>query len=298
MWQIQTYHGRVAALLFLCACGWAFGCSSVDYLPKGGGEKICHTYYTIGYHAQHKQASWVYYELKERGGRKVSRKDNFRVDPKVKEGISTPEDYKRSGYDQGHLCPAADMSFDVRAMSETFYMSNMSPQEPAFNRGAWKRLEEQVRKRARKELLYVVTGPVFKNNKGYIGKNRVTVPGYYYKLFYAPVKQQMIAYVLPNQAISRSLSQYAVPVDKVEELTGLDFFSQLPDEVEQVLEADTNVHLARFATPEKEPRQPKPTQRWIAVVGVIVLFLLVQFLLHRFTAKWGKKRGRKHKKKR
>ena len=287
-------YGRVVTLLFLCA----FGFSSVDYLPKGGGEKIRHTYYAIGYHAEHKQASWVYYELKERGGGKVFRKDNFRVDPKVKVGASTPEDYKRSGYDRGHLCPAADMSFDVRAMSETFYMSNMSPQDPAFNRGAWKRLEEQIRKRARKELLYVVTGPVFKNNKGHIGKNRVTVPGYYYKLFYAPAKLQMVAYVLPNQATSKPLIQYAVPVDKVEELTGLDFFSQLPDEVEQVLEADTNVHLARFSVPKKETRQPEPTQRWIAVVGVIVLFLLVQFLLRRFTAKRGKKRSKKYKKKR
>lgn len=97
------------------------------------------------------------------------------------------------------------MSFNAKAMSETFYMSNMSPQVPMFNRGIWKELEEHVRNRARKEKLYVVTGPIFKSNKGAIGKGKVTVPGYYYKLFYSPSKQQMIAYVLPNEESKRPL---------------------------------------------------------------------------------------------
>ena len=118
-------------------------------------------------------------------------------------------------------------------MSETFYMSNMSPQVPMFNRGIWTELEEHVRNRARKEKLYVVTGPIFKSNKGAIGKGKVTVPGYYYKLFYSPSKQQMIAYVLPNEESKRPLNSFAVPVDKVEKMTGIDFFSQLPDDLER-----------------------------------------------------------------
>ena len=139
---------------------------------------------------------------------KASRKNDFRVDPKISRWSATPDDYKRSGYDRGHLCPAADMSFNAKAMSETFYMSNMSPQVPMFNRGIWKELEEHVRNRARKEKLYVVTGPIFKSNKGSIGKGKVTVPGYYYKLFYSPSKQQMIAYVLPNEESKRPLISF------------------------------------------------------------------------------------------
>ena len=178
----------------------------------------------------------MYYELGATNlTGKASRKNDFRVDPKISRWSATPDDYKRSGYDRGHLCPAADMSFNAKAMSETFYMSNMSPQVPMVNREIWKELEEHVRNRARKEKLYVVTGPIFKSNKGAIGKGKVTVPGYYYKLFYSPSKQQMIAYVLPNEESKRPLNSFAVPVDKVEKMTGIDFFSQLPDDLERVL---------------------------------------------------------------
>ena len=184
-------------------------------------------------------------------------------------------------------------------MSETFYMSNMSPQVPMFNRGIWKELEEHVRNRARKESLYVVTGPIFKSNKGAIGKGKVAVPGYYYKLFYSPAKQQMIAYVLPNEESKRPLNSFAVSVDKVEKMTGIDFFSQLPDDLERELEADTLSHVSRDGGQASGGSyRPTRNQQVIAVVAVVVIFLVVHFLIkHRGGKKKKKKPARKPAKK-
>ena len=178
-------------------------------------------------------------------------------------------------------------------------MSNMSPQVPMFNRGIWKELEEHVRNRARKEKLYVVTGPIFKSNKGAIGKGKVTVPGYYYQLFYSPSKQQMIAYVLPNEESKRPLNSFAVPVDKVEKMTGIDFFSQLPDDLERVLEADTLSHVSRDGGQVSGGLyRPTRNQQIIAVVAVVTIFLLVHFLIkHRGGKKKKKKPARKPVKK-
>ena len=95
----------------------------------------------------------------------------------VASGSAKPSDYVKSGYDRGHLCPAGDMTQSVEAMSETFYMSNMSPQVPGFNRGIWKSLEEQVRKWGKEEQIHVVTGPVFENEKENRGES-----GYYTRI--------------------------------------------------------------------------------------------------------------------
>ena len=210
---------------------------NVEYLPASRGELVRHTYYVLSYDSVHKQADWVYYvPLIAEEGAKAERTNNFREDPLVSSGSASPSDYTKSGYDRGHLCPAGDMTQSEEAMSETFYMSNMSPQVPAFNRGIWKSLEEQVRKWGVREQIYVVTGPVFTDNKGTIGKNRVTVPGYYYKVVYSPSRQQMIGFILPNEKVRKKLTDYVVSVDSVENFTGLDFFPQLPDSLENRLE--------------------------------------------------------------
>ena len=233
--------GRLlAGLLFLFLC---LRLAGEEWLPESRGKVVRHTYYVLDFNDEHHQANWVYYEMSpERLVKRASRKDDFRTDPAVGEACATLADYRKSGYDRGHLCPAADMAFDERAMSETFYLSNMTPQTHACNAGIWSRLEAHVRERARKERLYVVTGPVFKDVHGAIGENEVTVPGYFYKLFYSPSRQQMVAYVIPNKASRQTLASFAVPVDKVERITGIDFFPGLPDELERIVEADTFSH--------------------------------------------------------
>ena len=115
-------------------------------LPKtlSGEQIIYHTGYTLSYNEKHEQANWVAYELtaQELAGT-VKRKDSFKSDPMVKSESASLADYRKSGYDRGHLIPAADMKWSTTAMSESFYMSNMSPQSPSFNRGIWKKLESQ-----------------------------------------------------------------------------------------------------------------------------------------------------------
>lgn len=265
-----------------------------DLYPTCSGIKVKHTYYALDYNSEHKQANWVYYQLKERGTKVVDRKGcKFSVDPKLKTDYATPDDYRNSGYDRGHLCPAGDMAFDKQAMYETFYMSNISPQDSRFNRGIWQRLEGALRKRGQKETLYVVTGPIFKENKGKIGSG-VTIPGYFYKVIYSPAKLQMMGYVIPNKESREHISNFIVSVDSVEVLTGIDFFPQLPDDIERVIEADTASHL-ELLLPKIEFKKASKQQQLIAVVGVTVLFLLVIILI-----KWstkGEKRKEKGKRK-
>ncbi len=148
-------------------------------------EVIKHTYYTLSYSEPHEQAEWVYYELTPSliNGN-TSRTNNFRPDPKVSTGSAQLIDYKGSGYDRGHLCPAGDMKMNVTAMSESFFLSNMSPQEPSFNRGIWKNLEATVRSWAITEgKIYVVTGGVLTSNKGVIGVDRVVIPSIITRLY-------------------------------------------------------------------------------------------------------------------
>ncbi|MFR9672703.1 MAG: DNA/RNA non-specific endonuclease, partial [Rikenellaceae bacterium] len=142
--------------------------TSQSYLPHSDGEVVRHTYYTLSYIEEHEQAEWVAYEMTPRNAESnVTRNDSFKADPKVSTASALPTDYQGSGYDRGHLCPAASMSFDKVAMEESFYMSNMSPQAPTFNRDGWMRLEKLVRGWAAADsVIYVVTGPILSNPKG------------------------------------------------------------------------------------------------------------------------------------
>ncbi|RZT97367.1 endonuclease G [Ancylomarina subtilis] len=211
------------------------------YLPTHTGEIIKHKNYILSYSEKFEQAEWVAYELSsnETVGL-IKRVDDFRPDPDVKTGSANLKDYKGSGYDRGHLAPAADMGFSAAAMSESFYMSNMSPQKPSFNRGIWKNLETQVRNWAKVyDKIYVVTGGVLKSGLPFIGENRVAVPEKYYKIIFREKGShaEMIAFLLANKKSEQPLSSFVVSVDEIEKLTGVDFFPQLPDGIENKLEA-------------------------------------------------------------
>jgi len=203
---------------------------------------IRHSAYTIQYNEKYEQADWVAYALISGMLTGASgRTDDFRPDPAVPSGSSTPVDYKGSGYDKGHLVPANDMTFSPRCMSETFFMSNMSPQVPAFNRGIWKQVEELVRKWAKDNGgIYIVTGPILKDG-GFdtIGPDRVAVPKRFFKVIldYREPELKAVGFIIPNRKADGPPECYAVTVDKVEEETGLDFFPQLPDNIEEQLES-------------------------------------------------------------
>ncbi|MFZ5940543.1 MAG: DNA/RNA non-specific endonuclease [Bacteroidota bacterium] len=189
--------------------------------------------YTLSYDEDEEQAAWVAYVLTSAdvSGGGEERTDNFRSDTRVLTGSATPDDYKGSGYDRGHLAPAADMGWSASAMSESFLMSNMSPQVPAFNRGIWKKLEEQVRDWAVDcDSVYVITGPVLNSCPSHIGKNEVGVPEYYFKVILdLSPPNKMIAFLLPNAGSKASIYHYAITVDSLETFTGYDFFAGIND---------------------------------------------------------------------
>ena len=197
--------------------------------------------YALGYIEYHEQPAWVIYIMtKAEATTKVAKRiDKFRSDPEIPTGSATPSDYRRSGYDRGHLAPAADMAFSVQTMADSFFMSNMSPQKPAFNRGIWKDLEALVRYFAITERkIVVVTGPILPKKKSVtIGTNQVTVPTHYYKvIFDLTPPQKMIGFILPNEGSDEPLATFAVTVDAVEKATGLNFFSKVPKEEQERLE--------------------------------------------------------------
>ncbi|MGB3618197.1 MAG: DNA/RNA non-specific endonuclease [Catalinimonas sp.] len=197
--------------------------------------------FTLAYAEPYEQAAWVAYQLTddEVAGR-VKRTDNFRADRQVRTGSATLEDYHSSGYDRGHLVPAGDMKWSRRAMEESFLLSNVSPQAPAFNRGIWNQLEQQTRRWAERDgALYVVTGPLLEPGLKTIGESRVAVPRYFFKVLLdaRPPELKAIAFLMPNRGSKKALSAFVVSVDEVERRAGLDLFPQLPDEIEEVLEA-------------------------------------------------------------
>ncbi len=208
---------------------------------------IKHKYYTLQYNNETEQPDWVAYKVTKNMiiSGNVKRTDDFRVDPWVPGGSATPQDYYKSGYDKGHLCPAADMAFSQEAMSETFYMSNMSPQKPEFNRGGWKKLEEKERKWAVEDgVIFIVDGPIFYKDKIHkeIGSNKVGVPDAYFKVILDNEEPDLkgIGFIMPNSKISEPLKYYSVSIDDVEKLTGFNFFSNLSEDVQNKIESRAN----------------------------------------------------------
>lgn len=208
--------------------------------PVGQNQIVEHMAYKLSYNEDHEQADWVFYLLTQAMVNGAEgRTDDFREDPDVTLKSATPQDYTRSGYDRGHLCPSADMRMDNTAQSETFYMSNMSPQAPAFNRGIWKKLEEQTRRWVGvHDSIYIATGPVLKKGLKKIGKaNKVSVPEQYYKILYTPTDGgHIIAFLLPNNGCQgKEYTDFIVSVDDVEKATGIDFFPLISNE--EILES-------------------------------------------------------------
>lgn len=231
----------VFALLLL------LGCTS-DELPRA--HPISHptferVAYSVGYDGPHKQPSWVYERLTARGLQGAVERDGFQFasDPDLPQPLrSTNDDYKGSGFDRGHLCPAGNAHANSQAMKETFYLSNISPQTPQLNRGYWRELESHVRNLTKEyAILHVYSGPLYlpykaKNGKKYvkyqvIGESQVAVPTHYFKAVFAQKLgglKFLEAYIVPNRAIAANtpLKKYTVTLGKVEQSAGIAFPSR------------------------------------------------------------------------
>jgi len=189
---------------------------------------IKHNGYIISYNETHEQPNWVYYVIKpsDLTGESVKRKNNFKVDTLIETGSATLDDYKGSGYDRGHLKPAGDEPTDREQMDETFYMSNMSPQEPSFNRGIWKTLENYVRKEVlESDSVIVITGGVLVDGLSTIGDSKVSVPKHFYKYItvYKGETIERLIFVIPNKKSDNPLYSYRISLNILEDFIKIKF---------------------------------------------------------------------------
>lgn len=190
--------------------------------------------------------NWVAWELTatEVSGT-FPRDDNFRGDDNVI-GSAEKWDYSYSGYDRGHMAPAGDMKWSAKAMDESFYMTNMCPQAKSLNTGAWKRLEEKCRQWAEIDsAIIVICGPIVTDPiNEYIGDSKVAVPQRFFKVILSPYIENPrgIGFIMPNAKVPGGMQAAAVSIDEVEQVTGYDFFSSLPDEIENAVESQCKFH--------------------------------------------------------
>lgn len=214
-----------------------------DFLPTSTTDQIVkHKGYILSYSEDDEQAEWVAYELKRSElnySNNNFKRPFFIEDTEVKSRSADWKNYRRSGYDKGHLCPAGDRKLSKQLFDETFYTSNISPQLHEFNEGIWNRLEQKVRYWAEKyDGIYVVSGGILEGNLPTIGDEKVTVPNYFYKVLLDKEngRYKMIAFLVPHRDSDCPLYEFVVSVDEIEKRTGIDFFPKLDDKIENELE--------------------------------------------------------------
>ena len=249
---------KIFGLICICLllAGNAFAQSNNLEIPapqKGKKELILkRKNYTLSFNKNTNTPNWVAWRLdKKKLQERVSRKGyKFLPDPNLnqRQAVVT-QDYARSGYDRGHMCPAGDSKWSGEAMKESFYMTNICPQHPNLNGGDWNELEEACRRWAAKGPLYIVCGPIFykKEKPEYIGKeHQIRVPEAFFKVILAGVekgKPRAIGFIYKNTAGNRPLDAYVNSIDQVERITGYDFFPNLPDKIEAEVEKKYNLNL-------------------------------------------------------
>ena len=217
--------------------------------PKGTPEQILkRTGYVASYNKTTLLPNWVAWHLtaeRTEGSAKRSGVD-FAEDTEVPEPRATDWDYYNSGYDRGHMCPAADNKWSKKAMEESFLFTNMCPQNGNLNRGDWNEMEMACRKWAKKYGgLYIVCGPIlYKGKHRTIGNNKVVVPEAFFKVVLRTGDDpQAIGFIYKNTSGNRPKDSYVNTVDEVERITGIDFFPSLPDDVEKKVEAECDLGL-------------------------------------------------------
>ena len=194
-------------------------------VKDGNNQYLCRIGYAVNYNYNTKVAYYAVEHISPANLIKnAPRKDDFREDPEVPaQHRQTLADYTGMGYDRGHVAPAADMTFDAKAMSESFYLTNMMPQVPGNNRGIWKYLEENVRYWAQvKGEVYVITGALFEGAPKMM--NKVAIPSHVYKIVIDPKSGKQIAFLFPNEKLDPKLiDNYSVPVATIEQKSGINF---------------------------------------------------------------------------
>lgn len=217
-------------------------------IPDGTPAQIIdYEGFTVSFNPDMHQPNYVAWELTgEEAEGTVARGNNFAQDFDI-DGCASLDDYRRSGFDRGHMAPAGDMKWSRQAMNDCFLLTNMCPQAQKLNTGAWKTLEENCRAWARRDsALVIICGPVLTDRLTQtIGQTGIPVPKRFFKVVLAlhANPPRAIGFLMNNGRVDGGLQNAAVPVDEVEAITGYDFFSSLPDDLENELEAQN-----RFST--------------------------------------------------
>jgi len=200
--------------------------------------------FSLEYSEKHRQAKWSAYSFtKNQSLNKFNRISYFHIENRVK-NKSTDSDYLNSFYDRGHLTPIEDFRYDYDAMINTNIYSNICPQNPSFNRGIWKKLENTVRELVLiYDTLYIVSGPILNDTLNKIGN--VSIPNYFYKIIVTLNESgyNSIAFLIPNEKSILNLSNYYVTIDYIESLTKIDFFYKLDDLIENKIESKNTLIL-------------------------------------------------------
>ena len=250
---------RISVILFTLI--WA-SCASVKSLEASqdgpveipriqdnrSSQVIFHKGYTVSFNADTRLPNWVAYELTDvEVNGTYPRNGRFYPDPDVEGRQADNEDYRNTGWDKGHIAPAGDMKWDDEAMFESCYLSNICPQNHNLNGGVWRSLEERCRYYAQcYGYVYIAAGPIVGEAKnGVIGYNEVVVPDAFYKVLLVCVDGQYegIGFYFENVAGHRPLTTYAMTIDEIEAMTGIDFFFSLPDKIEDEVENKINQEI-------------------------------------------------------
>lgn len=219
----------------------------LPYLKSNKSSQILHRIgYVTSYNSKTKNANWVAWCLTKEHTEGPYKRDGipYMVDEDVNGPRQELEDWQGHdlAIDHGHLCPAGDNKWDKEAMEQTFLLTNMCPQNSELNRGDWEYLEKRCRGWARHYgEIYIVAGPIFYTNNYKTIGNRVGVPDAFFKVILCMKKPKALGFVYPNIGDHHELGYYVKSVAEVETLTGIDFFYNLPDSIENVVEAEADI---------------------------------------------------------
>lgn len=214
----------------------------MSHLPE---QIIRRKAYILSYNKETRISNWVAWHLTAEHTDGVYKRINtYMEDKDVPSPRATDADYQGSGWTHGHMCPAGDNKWDMEAMRESNILTNICPQDGKLNTGVWNRIEQDCRIWAKKYGdVYIVCGPVLFNRKHEtIGENKIVIPEAFFKVILRlKPDPKAIGYIIRNNDGSKKRDQYINTIDEVERITGIDFYPSLPDEIENVVESNSNI---------------------------------------------------------
>lgn len=222
-----------------------------------GSQLSLKEFFALSYNNEHEQPDWVAWQISPQSYGPWRRDNDFRRDPDIVDGSSYETQFRNSGFDRGHLAPASEFSFGQSAMSQTFLMSNISPQNPDFNRhGLWRKLELFIKERIELDQEYfIIAGPILSSALPKLpdsvgGDSRVSIAEKFFKAIICLRcrRPRGIAFVFPNSGSAKDIfsDDFVFSIDELERKLGIDLFYQLDDKLENSIERQIDLSMWRL----------------------------------------------------